>query len=139
MENVVILDYSSPGAPGEREGKFLQLVLGGREYLLFASGEPYRYHNQILARFLAERGVPHRWATSERLEIDGPGPTVVGGGRFRSDATGRVLELWDDSHAYGRFDERGLAEKIAAAGHAWSGYRVAIRPLPTLDKAGGKD
>jgi hypothetical protein len=34
-------------------GKFLQLRLATRDYILFGSATEYPYHNQILARFLS--------------------------------------------------------------------------------------
>lgn len=107
-------------------GKFLQLIWRGDEYLVFAEPAAHRFHNQILARFLAERGVEHRWRDEQTLEFDGAQLTVVGGGRFRLDTASRTLELWDHSQAYGRFAEPGLAERIAAADPAWTGYRVTI-------------
>lgn len=117
-----------PGAGEEPviEGKFLQLVLHGREYLVFASATRHRYHNQILAEFCADRGIAHRWVTAERLEVTDPALTVLGGGRFRADTRACTLELWDNSQAYGRFVERGLPERIAAADHPWARYTVTI-------------
>jgi hypothetical protein len=50
----------------------------------------------------------------------------VGGGRFRVDLERGTLDLWDDSHAYGRFDERGLAARFAAAEHPWRGLVLRI-------------
>jgi hypothetical protein len=67
------------------EGKFLQLLWAGRTYLLFASAEEHRYHNQILGRFLSEQGIPHRWEGVEDLVVDHPGLSIIGGGRFRLD------------------------------------------------------
>jgi hypothetical protein len=124
-----IIDYcgdAPDGVPQDLEGKFLQLSWRGQEYLVFASGEPHRYHNQILGRFLQERGVPHRWLGPQQLEVDDPGLVVLGGGRFRASGLRRTLELWDDSHAYGRFREVGLAQSLAAAGHRWSGFDLRI-------------
>lgn len=129
MKKIVILDYSpAEGQPAQcsQEGKFLQLVLGGREYLVFAPRGQHRYHNQILGQFLADNGIAHHWVTQERLELDSREASVIGGGRFRVDNAARVLELWDNSQVYGRFEERGLAEKIALAGHPWSVYGVTI-------------
>jgi hypothetical protein len=40
-------------------------------------------------------------------------------------ATG-ILELWDSSYAYGRFDTHRLADTIAEAGHPWSRLTVRI-------------
>jgi hypothetical protein len=117
-----------PTAVGDTQtGKFLQLVWCGDEYLVFAPAATFRFHNQILARFLSEHGVDHRWRDEETLEFDTDRIEIGGGGRFRVDASTRTLELWDNSQAYGRFAASGLAGRIAAAGHAWSGYRVDIR------------
>jgi formylglycine-generating enzyme required for sulfatase activity len=37
-----------------------------------------------------------------------------------------TLLLWDNSQAYGRFEESGLPNKIAGAGHFGSGYELKI-------------
>jgi hypothetical protein len=125
VSNIVILSY----APPEEipiEGKFLQLVWLGVEYLVFAPAALHRYHNQILARFCEEHGIPHRWLSEERLEVDSAELAVIGGGRFRADTVQRRLELWDNSQAYGRFAEHDLPSRIAAADHPWSRYTVEI-------------
>ncbi|MGA7800895.1 MAG: hypothetical protein WCC36_08790 [Gammaproteobacteria bacterium] len=125
MDTIIVVYQTAP-APPVQEGKFLQLRLQGREYLVFAPFALFRYHNQLLARFLADRNLPHRWATPQRLVVDAADLDVYGGGRFRADAASGILRLWDNSQAYGRFREPGLAERIAAAGHRWSGFRVVI-------------
>ncbi len=109
----------------EIQGKFLQLNWQGKEYLLFATFAVHRYHNQILAHFLQEHALPHRWLSREKLEFDVPGLKVVGGGRFLGRSRRQVLELWDDSQAYGRFDDDGLAQTLAASG-LWRGFSVKI-------------
>jgi hypothetical protein len=128
MDTVTILTYpASPGdPPAECQGKFLQLRLAGREYLVFAPTELHRFHNQILAHLLEDLEVPHRWEASEHLVWDHPEIAVIGGGKFRVSAAQRTLELWDNSQAYGRFDAEHLPEKIAAASHPWSGFTVRI-------------
>jgi len=129
MATTAVLRYPAPtetGLPAEEEGKFLQIVWRKREYLLFAPAEIHRYHNQILARFLHENAIAHRWVTEEKLEVDSPDLAVTGGGRYRAEVGGKVLELYDDSQAYGRFDEEGLAERVAASGDLWSGYDIRI-------------
>ena len=108
------------------EGKFVQLRWQGQEYLVFAPFKIHRYHNQIVAHFLQERGIAHHWLDGERLAIDDPRIRVIGGGRFRLDPGRGSLALWDDSQVYGRFQERGLAEKIARAGAPWDGLRIEI-------------
>jgi len=108
-------------------GKFVQFRWRGIEYLLFATKAEHRFHNQMLARFLDEHGLPHRWVDDETLEIEADDLAVIGGGRFRFEREGNLLELWDNSQAYGRFDEERLAERIQAAGHPWSSAAVVIR------------
>jgi hypothetical protein len=129
MSATVIFVYPAPGREQnlpEIHGKFLQLTWHGQEYLIFAPFGLHRYHNQILGHFLEDHAVPHRWVTKEKLEVDALEPVVVGGGRFRVNTEQETLYLWDDSQVYGRFDERSLLEKIAAAGHDWSGFEVKI-------------
>ncbi|HYA39478.1 MAG TPA: hypothetical protein VEI74_14520 [Candidatus Methylomirabilis sp.] len=123
MTKTIILSYL---ASGNGEGKFIQFTLGGREYLVFAPRELHRFHNQILAHFLAERRLPHRWNNEHLLEIEAPDLTVIGGGKFRVNTEMKTLKLWDDSQIYGRFDERGLAQRIGTADHPWSGYLIQI-------------
>jgi hypothetical protein len=125
MAGVTILVYA-PSASPLLEGKFLQLLWDGREYLVFASASLHRYHNQILAQFCADHGIAHGWVAPERLEVADSRLEVRGGGRFRAEAGRGTLLLYDASQAYGRFDERGLAEKIAAADHPWRRYTITI-------------
>jgi len=126
---LVILEYGCPDALLDgpvRQGKFLQLMWRGQEYLIFAPSELHRYHNQILAHFLTDNAVPHRWVTRERLEFAHPALVVIGGGRFRVSTGEEALALWDDSQVYGRFQAPGLMDKIAAAGHPWSRFTVRV-------------
>ena len=131
QKKLVIHDYR--GAAGdsagrvEWRGKFLQLTVHGREFLLFAPSELHSYHNQILGHYLSETGVPYRWIEQDILKYDFPALTVIGGGRYRLDTRHRRLELWDNSQAYGRFDPTGLAEKIAGADHPWSSFSIDIK------------
>lgn len=108
------------------EGKFLQLRLVARDCLLFASAIACRYHNQILARFLSEQGIPHRWHDVETLVVDDPELTVIGGGRFRLDPARQTLHVWDDSSLYGRFDLPRLAAQLAAAGGPWERLTLSV-------------
>ncbi len=129
MKPAVIVEYAlsldQPAAP-QREGKFVQLVLRGREYLVFAPRELHRFHNQILAHFLADHRLAHRWRSDQVLEMTSADVTVIGGGKFRVDTATKTLELWDNSQVYGRFDAQGLVARIGAADHPWSGYSVRI-------------
>lgn len=109
------------------EGKFLQLIWRGVEYLLFANRETHRFHNQMLAQFLTESGVPHTWVDDQSLEVDDEQLEVIGGGRFRLNRSRGLLELWDNSTAYGRFDEHVLENQIHTAGPPWDRIEVSIR------------
>lgn len=130
MTPTVILFYPAPGQEQNRpeiNGKFLQLTWHGQEYLIFAHFELHGYHNQILGHFLEDHAVPHCWVTKETLEVYEPELIVIGGGRFRVDTEHGTLALWDDSQVYGRFDKRGLLDKIATASHEWNGFQVNIQ------------
>ena len=109
-------------------GKFLQLALDGTSWLLFAGADPFRYHNQILAAFLDEHGVAHRWRGREVLEYDRQRVRVAGGGRFDLDLDSATLEVWDNSTAYGRFHEELVTQQLAATDPPWSVLSVRIRP-----------
>ncbi len=121
----LILTYPTPMEENALlEGKFLQLRLAARDYILFATATECRYHNQILARFLSEQGIPNRWEQAENLVVDHPELAVIGGGRFRVDMIRASLHVWDDSSVYGRFDPSRLAVQLAAAGPPWD--RLAL-------------
>ncbi len=124
----LIITYPNNIAAGlPAQGKFLQLNLAAREYLLFAAADELRYHNQILARFLAEHGIAHHWQGVENLVVDHPGLTVIGGGRFRLDVNTQTLQVWDESSVYGRFDASLLAARLTAAGPPWDGLALNVR------------
>jgi hypothetical protein len=106
------------------EGKFLQLRLAARDYILCGTATKCRYHNQILARFLSEQGIPHRWEGEEKLVVDHAELAVTGGGRFRLVLIRETLHVWDDSSLYGRFDPSRLAAQLATAGPPW--YRLVL-------------
>lgn len=108
-------------------GKFLQLELDGIPWLLFADAAALRYHNEILAAFLDERGVAHRWTGPELLEYDHERVLVSGGGRFALDMNSATLVLWDKSGAYGRFQESRIRSEMAAASAPWAGLEVRVR------------
>ena len=125
--HTLILTYPTPrqdDAP--LEGKFLQLRWVARDYILCASATECRYHNQILARFLSEQGIPHRWEGEEKLVVNHPGLEVAGGGRFRLDVIRETLQVWDDSSVYGRFDPSRLAAQLAAAGPPWDRLVLSV-------------
>lgn len=93
---------------------------------MFAAVGEHRYHNQILARFLSEQEVPHRWEGAESLIVDHPELAVIGGGRFRLDPTAMTLRVWDDSSVYGCFDPSRLVAQLAAAGSPWDRLALSV-------------
>ncbi len=109
------------------EGKFLQFRWQGNEYLLFATRDEHLFHNQMLGRFLSDRSLPHHWRDSEHLEFSLPDLTVMGGGRFHFTANPAHLELWDNSMAYGRFDDVGLVDRLRGSGHPFGCGEIVIR------------
>ena len=130
MTPVSIISYGAPACLGSAdvlEGKFLQLTWQGREYLVFATPEAHRYHNQILSHFASDHGIAHRWAGQEQLEIDHPELRISGGGRFRLTRSARRLRFWDDSRAYGRFDPDRLRSAMGAAAPPWNRLSLEIR------------
>lgn len=120
-------DYTSLAGKDEVKGKFVQFVWQGNEYLLFATREQHQFHNQMLAHFMDDNTIPHRWIDDQTLEMDTDSVTVFGGGRFLYQREQNLLELWDNSQAYGRFNETGMEAKIRTAQHPWSSARVVVR------------
>lgn len=126
MATLKILEYGIAPDAAEVQGKFLQLRLGGNEYLLFAPKQLHGFHSQILAQFLKDRALAHHWESEQTLKVDAAGVEVVGGGKFRLDTAARRLELGDNSQAFGRFHDHGIADRIKSAGHRWSGFDIHI-------------
>ncbi|MEA3275142.1 MAG: hypothetical protein U9Q81_07630 [Pseudomonadota bacterium] len=125
MRTLILAYPTQSDGDAPMEGKFLQLRLARRDFLLFAAATEYRYHNQILARFLSEQGIPHRWEDAENLVVDHPELAVTGGGRFRLDRVRQALRLWDESSVYGRFDPSQLAAQLLAAGPPWDRFALS--------------
>jgi hypothetical protein len=127
LTQILVLTYpSSLEKEPPREGKFLQIRLAGREYLVFAGDEEHRYHNQILARFLSDQGIPHHWEGQGNLVASHPALAIIGGGRFRLDPIEKTLRVWDASSVYGRFDAAALSAQLAAAEPPWRGLTLAV-------------
>ena len=124
----LIVTYPAEGDDrGRLEGKFVQLRLEGRDCLLFAAATRYRYHNQILARFLSDQGIAIRWEGDTWQVVDQVGLSVTGGGRFQLDPDRRSLFVWDSSSAYGRFDAARLADQLRAGGTPWDRLELTVR------------
>jgi hypothetical protein len=117
----VFIDYSEryssdakkASVPDKRSGKFVQLRRDGVEYLVFSSPGLTPYHADIVERFCRDRDIDGVYnATKKRFDIQDPAWSVAGGGKFEIDRVGRRIRLYDNSMAYGRFDSKGLREKV---------------------------
>ncbi len=126
MNGANIITHPSVAAAPAPTGKFIQVQWNGHEYWLFSTKGIHRFHNQILDWFCATEAIPRQWVTRERLAVEDPGVRVLGGGRYSMDPERGELTLFDNSTAFGRFQEEGLAEKLAAADHPWSRMRLTI-------------
>ncbi len=118
---VIFIDYSEQyysgvaqtAIPDKRSGKFVQIRNQSREYLLFSPKEFAPYHADIVKRFCKEKRLDGSYDSSgKRFTIHDSTWVIVGGGKFESDATKKYIRLYDDSMAYGRFDSKGLKEKV---------------------------
>ena len=127
MATLIVTYPAEADGQGWLEGKFVQLRLAGRDCLLFAAATRYRYHNQILARFLSDQGIAIRWEGDTWQIVDPAGLTVTGGGRFQLDPDSRSLCVWDNSSAYGRFDAARLADQLRSGGTPWDRLELTVR------------
>jgi hypothetical protein len=126
MQTLILTYPTESDDEAPLEGKFLQLRWAGRAYLLFASADEHRYHNQILGRFLSEQGIPHHWEGAANLVVDHPELSINGGGRFRLDLPTKQLRVWDTSSVYGCFDASALSVQLAAADPRWQELALSI-------------
>lgn len=109
----------------EIQGQFVQLLWQGKEYLLFSAKAIHRFHHQMLAYFLADHGVPHRWVDDKTLYVDPREVGITSSGHFRLDKNRNLLEIWGDkSQGFDRFKEAGIRSKIHGARHPWSEAKV---------------
>lgn len=118
---IVFVDYSEryytevagTAVPEKRSGKFVQVRKKDREYLILAPKEYALYHSDLLARFCRERGIAGSYDDErKRFAVKDPSWVVAGGGKFEIDSREKYIRLYDDSMAYGKFDSKGLKEKI---------------------------
>ena len=117
--------------PGERNGKFVQIrnEAEEREYLVLSPKELSKDHGNIVERFCMKHAI--EGAYNERkdyFEIHDGDWQVIGGGIWRIDEEGKVLELSGSSQMYGKFDGAGLKSRIRTV-DPFSGYGILIDGL----------
>jgi hypothetical protein len=133
-KQVVVVDYSGflhtraseENAPYRTAGKFVQIRHGDIEYLIFSPRELAPYHADLVKRFCEERNIAGRYVKDrKRYDIHEQEWTVAGGGKFEIDRGKKFIILYDNSMAYGKFDAKGLKEKIHRT-KALADYTVKI-------------
>lgn len=131
---VVFVDYSElyyqeiakTAMPEKRTGKFIQIRNNDTEYLVFSPTEYTPYHADLAERFCREKGLKGSFDRKNKCYvISDPAWGIAGGGKFEIDNTEKQIRLYDNSMAYGRFDRRGLKEKILAI-VSMSDYKALI-------------
>lgn len=94
-------------------GKFVQMRNNFTEYLVFSPKEFTRYHADIIERFCLDREIPGvHDKKNKRFDIIDIAWNVIGGGKFEINTKKKYLKLYGDSMAYGRYDRRGIKEKL---------------------------
>ncbi len=132
--NIELIDYTQlyytaiakTGVPPVIAGKFVQIRNESSEYLVLSPTEFTKYHANIVERFCLDKGIEGSYdAEKKRYNIYDQEWNIVGGGKFELDAIKRTIRFYDDSMAYGKFDSRGLPEKLRYF-PAFSGYAVVL-------------
>ena len=107
-------------------GKFVQIRNQSMEYLVLSPKEFTQYHANLVERFCLDMGIEGSYDVErKRYDIYDQAWVIVGGGKFEIDATKKTIRFYDDSMAYGKFNSRGLAEKVSSL-PAFSGYSVIL-------------
>jgi len=131
---VILVDYSKmhyrsfggTKIPERYTGKFVQIRRGPAEYLVFSPKEFTRFHADIVRHFCGEREIAGVFNSQNKsFDIHDPSWVVKGGGKFEVDRGKKLLHLYDNSMAYGKFDRKGLKEKILSV-PGLSDYKVKI-------------
>ncbi len=99
--------------PRKRAGKFVQLRNNDMEYLLLSPKDFAVYHANIVERFCTEKGIAGTYNIKrDHFEINEPHWEIVGGGIWTINEKEKSLDFSGGSLAYGKFDRRGLREKV---------------------------
>lgn len=120
------VDVVKTSIPAARSGKFVQVRHDDIEYLVFSPKEFSPYHADILERFCRERSIDGSYqGGKKRFDIHDAEWVIVGGGKFEIDEAKRYVRFYDNSMAYGRFESRGLRDKIRRS-DMFKDYEVKI-------------
>lgn len=112
--------------PFRRAGKFIQVRHRDTEYLVFSPKEYTRYHADLVEKFCLEKEISGTYNRQcKRYDILEPSWVILGGGKFEIDEEQKTLRLYDNSMAYGKFQEYALISRICSVSKM-KGYRVEI-------------
>ncbi|OGW35566.1 MAG: hypothetical protein A2X58_00655 [Nitrospirae bacterium GWC2_56_14] len=107
-------------------GKFVQIKNGNTLYLVLSPKEFTKYHANIVERFCMDKGIEGRYDVKrEKFTIMDRSWQIVGGGKFERDINKKVIKLYDNSMAYGKFEATGLNEMLGVLPE-FSGYTISI-------------
>ena len=130
----VIIDYSKDFQKNKaaqiispkRNGKFIQVRKATVEYLVLSPKESSVYHSDIAERFLTEKGIAGRYNDKGDLyEISDPGWKITGGGFWSIDENEKIIQFFGSSRSYGKFDRRGLRDKLIRA-NGFLQYTISV-------------
>ena len=107
-------------------GKFVQIRNESMEYLVLSPRDFTKYHANIVERFCLDKRIEGSYDLDrKRYDIYDQEWDIVGGGKFEIDATKQTIRFYDESMVYGKFDSRGLPEKVNAI-PAFSEFSVVL-------------
>jgi hypothetical protein len=127
LSEVYFMRIEKTSMPDKRGGKFVQLRNSDGEYLVFSPKELSSFHANIVERFCMMQKIKGRY-TSKRMdcfEIEDQEWEIVGGGKWHIDTKEKKLVLFDTSGMYGKFESKGLKERIRASGNM-AEYQIQI-------------
>lgn len=128
------IDYSSDfykqkkkkAIPPKRPGKFIQIRQPDEEYLVLSPKESCVYHAEIADRFFTEKGINGRYnEKGDCYEISEPGWEITGGGLWSLDEHEKTIHFFGSSQSYGRYDRRGLKDRLHSLKHFFD-YKIII-------------
>ncbi|MBF0542343.1 MAG: hypothetical protein HQK91_12940 [Nitrospirae bacterium] len=131
---MIILDYSDyfyknvakTAIPPVRSGKFVHILSPESEYLIFSPKLLSPYHADIVERFCNQHEIDGYYDKGQYVYIIHDNRwKVLGGGKWLMDDREMVLNLFDDSKAYGKFDSIGMVDKITSD-IRFSGYKIFL-------------
>ncbi len=132
--NIVFFDYSKlyytevakTATPPVISGKFVQIRNETTFYLVLSPSEFTKYHANIVERFCLDKGIEGSYDPEKKhYDIHDRAWKITGGGKFDLDTNKKTIKFYDNSMAYGRFNESLLGEMIRAL-PGFSGFTVLI-------------